>query len=41
VTRLLRVVPEPLRGRFEDEIRDAIEASERPFRDRVDLLTWG
>lgn len=41
VTRLIRVVPEPQRARFRDEIQDSVQMSERPFRDRVDLIRWG
>jgi hypothetical protein len=41
VTRLLRVVPEPWRARFRAEITEALETSERPVRDRADLIRWG
>jgi hypothetical protein len=39
--RLVRVVPEPWRTRYEQEIHEALISSDNVFRDTFDLIVWG
>jgi hypothetical protein len=41
VRGLVRVVPEPWRTRYEQEIHEALISSDNAFRDMFDLIAWG
>jgi hypothetical protein len=41
VRGLVRVVPEPWRTRYEQEIHEALISSDNAFRDTFDLIVWG
>jgi hypothetical protein len=41
VRGLARVVPEPWRTRYEQEIHEALILSDNAFRDTLDLIVWG
>jgi len=41
VRGLIRVVPEPWRARYTQEIDEALTLSDNSFRDTFDLIVWG